>query len=70
MWGIGSAVAGEAFDVGGVVSMVLVGRFGLVRVWADWLSWGMGGEKWRRYLHVMTRGQLRWRGWGGEFNWY
>ena len=48
MWGIGSAVAGEAFDVGGVVSMVLVGRFGLVRVGGllvNWLGWGMGVEK-------------------------
>ena len=40
---MGSAVAGEAFDVGGVVSMVLVGRFGLVAVWAGfWLIGWVG----------------------------
>ena len=47
MWGIGSAVAGEAFDVGGVVSFgrtVWVGACvgGLL---VNWLGWGMGVGK-------------------------
>ena len=76
MWGIGSAVAGEAFDVGGVVSMVLVGRFGLVRVWAGfWLIGWVGGWAVKNDEEIYCRSSTR-HDWGlaevvwmgGEFN--
>ena len=65
-----------AFDVGGVVSMVLVGRLGLVRVWAGfWLIGWVGGWAVKNGEEIYCRSSTR-HDWGlaevvwmgGEFN--